>query len=97
MIWAAKISSFLGGQNRHVVALNSGTSALHLALKLLNIGSGDVVICQSLSFAASVNPVLYEGATPVFVDSEKETYNLDLEKEMRLLRSTNYIKNNFKV
>ena len=72
----AKISSFLGGQDRHVVALNSGTSALHLALKLLNIGSGDVVICQSLSFAASVNPVLYEGATPVFVDSEKETYNL---------------------
>jgi len=72
----AKISSSLGGQNRHVVALNSGTSALHLALKLLNIGKGDVVICQSLSFAASVNPVLYEGATPVFVDSEKETYNL---------------------
>ncbi|MEO2069826.1 MAG: aminotransferase class I/II-fold pyridoxal phosphate-dependent enzyme [Zunongwangia sp.] len=72
----AKISSFLGGQDRHVVALNSGTSALHLALKLLNIGKGDVVICQSLSFAASVNPVLYEGATPVFVDSEKETYNL---------------------
>lgn len=72
----AKISSFLGTENHPVVALNSGTSALHLALKLLNIGKRDVVICQSLSFAASVNPILYEGATPVFVDSEKDTYNL---------------------
>lgn len=72
----AKISSFLGTENHLVVALNSGTSALHLALKLLNIGKGDIVICQSLSFAASVNPVLYQGTTPVFVDSEKDTYNL---------------------
>ena len=75
----AKISSFLGTENCPVVALNSGTSALHLALKLLNIGKGDVVICQSLSFAASVNPILYQGATPVFVDSEKDTYNLSPE------------------
>jgi len=72
----AKISSCLESKDHHVVALNSGTSALHLALKLLNIGKDDVVICQSLSFAASVNPVLYEGACPIFVDSEKETYNL---------------------
>ena len=71
-----KISSFLGKGNYHIAALNSGTSALHLALKLLNITKGDVVICQSLSFAASVNPVIYEGASPVFVDSEKDTYNL---------------------
>ena len=71
-----KISSFLGKGNHHIAALNSGTSALHLALKLLNITKGDVVICQSLSFAASVNPVIYEGASPVFVDSEKDTYNL---------------------
>ena len=75
----AKISAFLGTENCPVVALNSGTSALHLALKLLNIGKGDVVICQSLSFAASVNPILYQGATPVFVDSEKDTYNLSPE------------------
>ncbi|WBL21198.1 DegT/DnrJ/EryC1/StrS family aminotransferase [Zunongwangia sp. HRR-M8] len=72
----ARISSFLGTEDHQVVATNSGTSALHLALKLLNIGEGDVVICQSLSFAASVNPVLYQGALPIFVDSEKETYNL---------------------
>ncbi|WBL26941.1 DegT/DnrJ/EryC1/StrS family aminotransferase [Zunongwangia sp. HGR-M22] len=72
----ARISSFLETEGHQVVATNSATSALHLALKLLNIGEGDVVICQSLSFAASVNPVLYQGALPVFVDSEKETYNL---------------------
>ena len=71
-----KISSFLGTENRPVVALNSGTSALHLALKLMNIGRGDVVICQSFSFAASINPILYQGARPVFIDSEKDTYNL---------------------
>ncbi|MDN3593658.1 DegT/DnrJ/EryC1/StrS family aminotransferase [Zunongwangia endophytica] len=72
----ARISKFLGGSNYQVAALNSGTSALHLALKLLNIEKGDIVLCQSLSFVASVNPVLYLGAKPVFVDSEKETYNL---------------------
>ena len=81
-----KISSFLGKGNYHIAALNSGTSALHLALKLLDITKGDVVICQSLSFAASVNPVIYEGASPVFVDSEKDTYNLSpyfLEKAIK--------------
>lgn len=64
------------GHDKYVTALNSGTSAIHLGLILLGVTAGDVVICQSLTFAASVNPILYLGATPVFVDSEHETWNL---------------------
>ncbi len=60
----------------HVTLLNSGTAAIHLGLVLLGVQSGDVVICQSMTFAASANPILYQGATPVFVDSEPETWNL---------------------
>lgn len=60
----------------HVVALSSGTAALHLALADLGVGSGDVVICQSMTFAASANPIAYLGATPVFVDSEAESWNM---------------------
>lgn len=56
--------------------LQSGTAALHLALKVLGVGAGDYVICQSMTFVASANPILYEGAIPVFVDSEKETWNM---------------------
>lgn len=58
------------------VALSSGTAAIHLALKLLGIGAGDTVFCSSLTFAASVNPVLYQGARPVFIDSEPESWNM---------------------
>jgi len=57
-------------------ALSGGTAAVHLAVRLLNIREGDVVLCQSLTFAASCNPVVYEHATPVFVDSEPETWNM---------------------
>ena len=57
-------------------ALNSGTSAIHLALILLGVKSGDEVICQTMTFSASANPILYQGATPVFVDSEPETWNI---------------------
>ena len=60
----------------HVAVLSSGTAALHLALILLGIQPGDYVICQSLTFSASANPIVYMGATPVFVDSEKDTWNL---------------------
>jgi len=63
----------------YVTALNSGTSALHLALNLLNVSQGDEVICQTFTFAASANPVVYLGATPVFVDSEPDTWNIDPE------------------
>lgn len=57
-------------------ALNSGTSAIHLALILLGVKANDEVICQSMTFAASSNPILYQGAIPVFVDSEPETWNI---------------------
>ncbi len=59
-----------------VTALNSGTSAIHLALILLGVGKDDEVICQTMTFSASVNPIIYQGAIPVFVDSELETWNI---------------------
>ena len=60
----------------YCVALSSGTAALHLGLRLLGVGSGDEVLCPSLTFVASANPILYCGATPVFVDSEPATWNM---------------------
>ncbi|WP_299100162.1 aminotransferase class I/II-fold pyridoxal phosphate-dependent enzyme [uncultured Winogradskyella sp.] len=63
-------------EDTHVAALASGTSALHLSLILLNVGQGDEVICQSKTFSASANPIVYQGAMPVFVDSERETWNM---------------------
>lgn len=63
----------------HVVALSSGTAAIHLALVMLGVSPGDEVICQSFTFAASANPIVYQGATPVFVDSEPGTWNMDPE------------------
>jgi len=64
------------GKNIHVAALQSGTAAIHLALQLAGIQKGDTVLCQSLTFVASVNPVLYLGAKPIFIGSEKETWNM---------------------
>ena len=63
--------------NKEVVALSAGTAAVHLALIMLGVGKGDEVICQSFTFAASANPIVYLGASPVFVDSEPDTYNMD--------------------
>lgn len=60
----------------HVSALSSGTAALHLSLVMLGVGAGDEVICQSMTFSASANPIVYQGAIPVFVDSEPETWNI---------------------
>lgn len=65
------------GEDRYVVALSAGTAAIHLGLLQLGVGEGDEVICQSFTFAASVNPVVYCGAVPVFVDSEPDTWNMD--------------------
>lgn len=62
---------------KNCIALNSGTAAVHLALKILGVERGDHVICQTFSFVASANPIAYLGATPVFVDSEKSTWNMD--------------------
>lgn len=64
------------GDNIYVAALSSGTAALHLALILLGVKQDDEVICQSMTFSASANPIVYVGATPVFVDSELETWNI---------------------
>jgi dTDP-4-amino-4,6-dideoxygalactose transaminase len=74
------------GNDVHVAALSSGTAALHLALILLDVKQGDEVICQSLTFSASANPIVYQGATPVFVDSETDTWNMSpvfLEEAIR--------------
>lgn len=60
----------------YVTALSSGTAAIHLALKLLNIGPGDVVFVSDLTFAVTCNPIVYEGATPVFIDAEPDTWNM---------------------
>jgi dTDP-4-amino-4,6-dideoxygalactose transaminase len=64
-------------QTKHAAALSSGTSAIHLALILLGVKSGDTVFCQSITFSASANPIAYQGAIPVFIDSEEDTWNMD--------------------
>lgn len=76
----------------HAVALNSGTAALHLALRILGVGPGDTVICPSLTFAASATPICYLGAEPVFVDSEASTWNMDPAKLEEALVSEKNVK-----
>jgi dTDP-4-amino-4,6-dideoxygalactose transaminase len=73
-IFEENLENYLGAG--HVAVLNSGTAAIHLGLILLGVERGDEVLCQSMTFAASANPILYLGATPVFIDSEAETWNL---------------------
>ena len=71
----------------HAVALSSGTAALHLAMKLAGIKSGDYVFCSDMTFSATVNPVVYEGGIPIFIDTEYDTWNMDpkaLEKAFEL-------------
>nr|WP_315060173.1 UDP-N-acetylbacillosamine transaminase [uncultured Campylobacter sp.] len=72
----ASVSSYAGAPD--ALALNSGTSAIHLALRVLGIGAGDVVLASTFTFMASVSPILYQGATPVFVDND-ESWNLSPE------------------
>jgi dTDP-4-amino-4,6-dideoxygalactose transaminase len=64
------------GENKYIVALSAGTAAIHLALVQLGVGRDDEVICQSFTFSASANPIVYQGAKPVFVDSEPNTWNM---------------------
>ena len=73
------LARFVGNTSnvKEVVALSSGTAAIHLGLVMLGVEKGDAVICQSFTFYASANPIVYQGATPVFVDSEVDTYNID--------------------
>ena len=72
----ADLEAFVG-EDKKVVALSAGTAAIHLALLACGVGSGDEVIVQSFTFCASSNPITYLGATPVFVDSEKDSWNID--------------------
>lgn len=69
------IKQVIGGK-KEVACLTSGTSALHLALIMAGVTSGDEVLCQSFTFAASANTIIYQGATPIFIDSETETWNI---------------------
>ena len=68
---AAKVGS------KSAAALSSGTAAIHMALKAAGVGEGDIVFCQSLTFSASANPIIYQNAIPVFIDSDYETWNMD--------------------
>jgi len=64
------------GEGKSVVALTTGTASIHIGLILLGVKAGDEVICQSFTFSASANPIVYQGATPIFIDSEKDTWNM---------------------
>ena len=84
--WIAPLGANVNGFERelaaklgakHAAALTTGTAAIHLALRALDIGPGDLVICPSLTFAATANPIIYQNAIPVFVDSDYETWNMD--------------------
>ena len=63
-------------QVKHTAVVQSGTAAIHLALRLLDVGKDDVVLCQSFTFIGSSNPITYQQAQPVFIDSEAETWNM---------------------
>src|SRR5690625_3964833 len=70
-----ELAEYVGSSN--AAALSSGTAAIHLALKAAGVGKGDIVFCQDLTFAASCNPIIYENAIPVFIDSDYESWNMD--------------------
>ena len=72
-----EIKGYLGCKS--AVALSAGTAAIHLALKSIGVKQGDVVFCQSLTFSASANPITYEKAIPVFIDSDKDNWNMSPE------------------
>ena len=79
---------------KYAVGLSSGTSALHMAVKLAGVKPGDKVFCSDLTFAATVNPVIYEGGIPIFIDSEYDTWNMDpvaLEKAFELYPDTRVV------
>lgn len=72
----ADLEKYIDGKGRKVVALSAGTAAIHLALVMLGVQRDDEVICQSFTFSASANPIMYQGAKPIFVDSEPDTWNM---------------------
>jgi dTDP-4-amino-4,6-dideoxygalactose transaminase len=79
-----ELAQYVGAE--HAAALSSGTAAIHLALRLLGVAAGDIVLCSSLTFVASANPIVYQGAVPVFVDSEPATWNMSPQALARALR-----------
>ncbi|KPV58476.1 pyridoxal phosphate-dependent aminotransferase [Paenibacillus sp. A3] len=82
-VFEKEIAGYVGAGG--ALALSSGTAAIHLALRLLGVGAGDTVFCSSLTFVASVNPVVYQGAEPVFIDSEPESWNMSPQALERAL------------
>lgn len=72
-----ELAAYVGAN--HAAALSSGTAAIHLALKAIGVEEGDIVFCQSLTFSATANPIIYQHATPVYIDSEEKTWNMDPE------------------
>lgn len=91
-----EMSEFLSSNTKNIfcLSLNSGTSALHLAVKLAGVKKGDIVFCSDMTFSATVNPVVYEGGVPVFIDSEKESWNMDpaaLEKAFKKYPNTKVV------
>src|SRR5690625_4858754 len=99
--WIAPLGNNVDGFEKELAAYNnikdvavvsSGTAAIHLALRLLNIKSGDTVFCSTLTFVASANPIMYEGATPILIDSEEETWNMSplaLERALKEAKENN--------
>ena len=85
--FAAKIDS------KHAAALTTGTAAIHLALRALGVGEGDIVLCPTLTFSATANPIIYQNATPVFIDSDYKTWNIDpIALEFALKRYSHKVK-----
>ena len=70
-----ELAEYVGAKN--AAALSSGTAAIHMAFKALDVKEGDIVFCSSLTFSATANPIIYQNATPVFIDSERDTWNMD--------------------
>ena len=70
-----ELANYVGA--KHAAALSAGTAAIHMAFKALDVKKGDIVFCSDLTFSATANPIIYQNATPVFIDSEKENWNMD--------------------
>src|SRR5690625_4203718 len=83
-----EVASYVGASD--AIAVSSGTAAIHLALSLLGVTNGDTVFCSTLTFVASANPILYQGAEPVFIDSEPDTWNMSpvaLRRALKMAKS----------
>lgn len=70
-----ELASYVG--TKHAAALSAGTAAIHMAFKAIGVKQGDIIFCSSLTFSATANPIIYQNATPVFIDSERDTWNMD--------------------